>query len=41
MRQLCHFFRADEEYGQRVAKKLNIDVSEFMEHARESVGAGV
>lgn len=30
MRQLCHFFRADASYGQRVAKGLGIDVSEFM-----------
>ncbi|GMU32239.1 MAG: catalase [Planctomycetia bacterium] len=29
MRQLCHFFRADEDYGARVAKRLGIDVSEF------------
>jgi catalase len=28
--QLCHFFRADEEYGRRVAEGLGIDVSEFM-----------
>jgi len=25
MRQLCHFFRADEEYGRRVADYLNIN----------------
>ncbi|MCH7547109.1 MAG: catalase [Planctomycetes bacterium] len=35
MRQLCHFFRVDRDYGQRVADKLGIDVSEFMEHAGE------
>lgn len=29
LRQLCHFFRADPDYGQRVAAKLGIDVSEF------------
>ena len=34
MRQLCHFFRADEDYGQRVACKLGIDVSEFLETAK-------
>jgi catalase len=28
MRQLGHFFRADEDYGRRVAKKLGIDASE-------------
>jgi catalase len=39
MRQLCHFFRADEDYGKRVAEKLGVDVSEFMEHAREAVMA--
>jgi len=26
--QLCHFFRADPDYGQRVAKRLNIEVPE-------------
>ena len=26
MRQLCHFFRADEDYGRRVAGKLGIDI---------------
>ena len=31
MRQLCHFFRADEEYGRRVADKLGVDVSAFMQ----------
>ena len=25
MRQLCHFFRADEDYGKRIADKLGID----------------
>jgi catalase len=29
MRQLCHFFRADADYGTRVAKKLGVDVSAF------------
>lgn len=29
-RQLCHFFRADEEYGRRVAEGLGIDVSAMM-----------
>jgi catalase len=29
MRQLCHFFRADADYGRRVAEKLGIDVSQF------------
>ena len=38
MRQLCHFFRADEEYGRRVAEKLGIDLDEVMNQA--SVGAG-
>lgn len=27
LRQLCHFFRADADYGRRVAGKLGIDVS--------------
>jgi len=30
MRQLCHFFRADEEYGKMVAEKLGIDVEAAM-----------
>ncbi|MCC6321881.1 MAG: catalase [Phycisphaerales bacterium] len=30
MRQLCHFFRADEDYGRRIAKKLGLDVSAMM-----------
>ena len=29
-RQLCHFFRADEDYGRRVAEKLGIDVEEVL-----------
>lgn len=33
MRQLCHFFRADEDYGTRIAEKLGIDVSEVMKNA--------
>ena len=31
MRQLCHFFRADEDYGNRVARKLGVDLSEFVQ----------
>ena len=30
MRQLCHFFRADEDYGKRVAQHLGIDLEEVM-----------
>ncbi|MCA9291330.1 MAG: catalase [Phycisphaerales bacterium] len=30
-RQLCHFFRADPDYGRRVAEKLDFDLSEFHE----------
>ncbi len=30
VRQLCHFFRADEDYGKRVAQHLKIDVSAMM-----------
>ncbi len=33
MLQICHFSRADEDYGRRVAEKLGIDLSEFKEHA--------
>ncbi len=30
LRQLCHFFRADEEYGKMVAGKLGINLDEAM-----------
>ena len=30
MRQLCHFFRADPDYGMRIASKLGVDVSAMM-----------
>jgi catalase len=30
MRQLCHFFRADEDYGRRIAEKLKIDMESMM-----------
>jgi catalase len=30
MRQLCHFFRADEDYGRRIAAFLGVDVSAAM-----------
>ena len=33
MRQLCHFFRADPEYGRRVAEKLGIEIPEEMLNA--------
>ncbi|MFG0260643.1 MAG: catalase [Phycisphaerales bacterium JB041] len=39
MRQLCHFFRADEDYGRRVAEKLGIDTSEFAAHGEAPVEA--
>lgn len=32
-RQLCHFFRADEELGSRVAEGLGVDVSNMMSHS--------
>jgi len=32
-RQLCHFFRADEDYGRRVAQKLGVDVEAMMQQA--------
>jgi len=38
LRQLCHFFRADEDYGRRVAGKLGFDESEFMEMAGAASG---
>ena len=30
LRQICHFFRADEDYGQRVATKLGINIEQAM-----------
>jgi catalase len=30
MRQLCHFFRADADYGQRIAKALNVPIDAAM-----------
>jgi len=33
MRQLCHFFRADPDYGARVATHLGIDVAAMMQGA--------
>jgi catalase len=33
MRQLCHFFRADEDYGKRVADKLGVDVEQAMKES--------
>ena len=36
MRQLCHFFRADPDYGRRVAEKLNIEVPSEMLEAVQS-----
>ena len=29
MRQLCHFFRADIDYGRGVAQALGMDISEL------------
>ncbi len=34
MRQICHFFRADADYGRRVAEKLNIDIESMAAHAQ-------
>lgn len=30
MRQLCHFFRADADYGMRVAKGLGVSIEPSM-----------
>jgi len=35
MRAICHFFRADPNYGLGVAKKLGIDISEFVAKAQQ------
>jgi len=39
MRQLCHFFRVDEDYGRRVAEKLGIDVEAAMGSQPAAAGA--
>ncbi len=31
VRQWCHFFQADEEYGKRVAEQLGIDITDISE----------
>lgn len=31
VRQLGHFYQADEDYGRRVANELDIDLSEVVE----------
>lgn len=36
MRQLCHFFRADQDYGTRVAKALGVDLSAFTNGAQNT-----
>jgi catalase len=41
LRQVCHFFRADPDYGTRVAKKLGIDLAEFMKSASGDVASAV
>lgn len=35
MRQVCHFYRADEDYGTRVAGKLGIDIAAMMPQGHE------
>ncbi len=32
LRQICHFFRADEDYGRRISEKLGIDLSDIEKH---------
>ncbi len=34
LRQLCHFFRADPDYGQRISAKLGLGTREFQRHIR-------
>jgi len=40
MRQLCHFFRADVNYGLGVAKALGLDMSEVAKHMPVEVTQG-
>ncbi len=39
MRQICHFFRADPNYGLGVAKALGLDISEFVAKAQAPASA--
>jgi len=39
MRQLCHFFRADEDYGRRVAQHLKIDVTKVLAEVKMAAHA--
>ena len=39
LRQLCHFFRADEDYGRRVARLLGIDAEAVMNGQPHTQGA--
>ncbi|MBZ0170813.1 MAG: hypothetical protein K8E66_00385, partial [Phycisphaerales bacterium] len=39
MLQLCHFFRADEDYGKRIARKLGIDIEAAMADRAAHAGA--
>jgi catalase len=41
MRQLCHFFRADEDYGMRVASALKIDMKDVMSGMNGAAHGGV
>jgi catalase len=40
LRQLCHFFRADEDYGRRVARHLKIDLDAAMAEVKTMNGNG-
>jgi catalase len=40
LRQLCHFFRADPDYGQRVAAKLGVDIDEVQASLAEHEEVG-
>ncbi|RJG25642.1 catalase [Paenibacillus thiaminolyticus] len=36
MRALCNFFRADAEYGAKLAAGLGVDISEYLQHGSRS-----
>jgi catalase len=40
MRQLCHFFRADADYGMRVARALGVDMNEINAALKLASGDG-
>lgn len=36
LRAICNFYRADEDYGQRLADAIGMDISEYVKHGSEN-----